>query len=182
MFNLDYKFNKYYYDVCEPALQYDTGQKLQIRNLPKNCEAHWVYEGLPDDVDVDIRSFENGICKIPDLAFLYDTQIKCYIFSRSESQFETIAEVTIPVKTRPKPENYIVSDDVLRLEDMVETQVDNNDTIKNLKDIQGVLQKNGEGYKFLADDGTYKTVDSVDEDACQSLTNLDLEKLIGGII
>lgn len=182
MFYLDYKFNKYYYDVCEPALQYDTGQKLQVRNLPPNCEAHWVYEGLPDDVDVDIRSFENNICTIPDLAFLYATAVKCYIFNKTESKVETIAEINMAIKARPKPENYIVSDDVLRLEDMVESEVDNNETIQSLKSIQGVVQKDGEGNKFLSDDGTYKTVDSVDVDACQALTNEEIEKLIGGIV
>lgn len=123
MFHIDYQFNKYHYCTHETAMQYDSGQKLLVNNLPNNCEAHWVYKGLPDDVDVDIRKFEDNICKIPDLAFLYDTTVTCYIFYRTESKVETIAEITLPIKSRPKPENYIVSDDVPRIENVIDAAI-----------------------------------------------------------
>ena len=130
IFNLTYRFNKYYYDLCEPALQYDTGQKLKINNLPSNCEAHWVYDNIPNDIDVDIRQFNNSICNIPDMAFLSAGTAICYLFQITETKVETIAEIRMNVRPRPKPENYVTSDDAVRLKDIIDSAMKEIDYTK----------------------------------------------------
>lgn len=123
MFNLTYKFCNYKYIICQPAVQYDTGQQLKINNLPPDCEAHWVYESMPADVEVDVRQFEDGICDIPDLCFLTSGEVKCLIYQKGEQANETLAEILMTVKPREKPTEYIESDDVPRLQDLIQEEI-----------------------------------------------------------
>lgn len=176
MFKLTYSFDKYHYDLCEPAFQYDIGQKLRINNLPSDCEAHWVYDALPLDVEVDIRQFKDNVCKIPDLAFSTASMATCYLFQKKDSRFETIAEIHLNVQPRSKPDNYVLNDDVMRLEDLIESIVkklidagiEGNDIIKDLEEMRGIFTKNGNGDLFLADDGIYK------DTSCDDLTNAQI--------
>lgn len=87
--------------------QWDYGQELAIEyatmDIPDGSEAQF-YQGELSHTDY---VSENRVM-IPDLMLQSNANITVYIYVRENGKGETVLAVRLPIRGRPKPENYIL--------------------------------------------------------------------------
>ena len=125
----------------DPLYQWDKNQRLEISGLsvPNTPEIHFVNKSMLEALVRQARKDANGIITvdIPNVILEKSLPIDVYICAYEGDLFRTLYTLQIPVKTRPKPSDYIyeTEDEILsfnalnnRLTDSIadmETTVDN---------------------------------------------------------
>jgi hypothetical protein len=129
-------------DICIDGLwQYDIGQTLDIMGLvPTGTpEIHWAYSALADltpPQTIDIRTMTEVTTgegeaaetyytvDIPDLALSTADEVVGYVYDEGTGTGETTHVVRFYPEPREKPEDYAGVNDVVTLQDLIETAVD----------------------------------------------------------
>lgn len=93
--------------IARGLVQWDYGQELAIENakvdIPDGTEINFYQKSLSS-----IAYIKNRHVLIPDLMLQNSEDITAYIYVRSETSGETVLSISLPVKQRPRPENYIL--------------------------------------------------------------------------
>lgn len=87
--------------------QWDYGQELVIENagmvIPDGTEVNF-YQGKLSGV----AYMSNNHVLIPDIMLQDSAYITAYVYVRNESSGETILSISLHVRNRPRPENYVL--------------------------------------------------------------------------
>ena len=87
--------------------QWDYGQVLEVHHdtltIPDGAEVQFYQGNL-----AHTSYLHDGQCEIPDLMLQHSAGITAYIYVRAPARAETILTVTLPVTSRPRPENYVL--------------------------------------------------------------------------
>jgi uncharacterized protein YjdB len=121
-------------DVYE-ANQWDIGQKISLTGTDvTDCAVYWAYATLPTGQTTDKREFTlldgetdytgGGVVGIPDKALEQSGDITGYIYKGTGTEKETIGYIVIHPVEQDMPEDYVSDDNVVTLQDIVETAVD----------------------------------------------------------
>lgn len=92
---------------AEGLFQWDYGQELLINgiNVPDDTEVQF-YQTLRSSVG----RVKDGKVRIPDMMLQNAAEITAYIYVQSDKSGETILKIRLPIKARPKPEDYVLPD------------------------------------------------------------------------
>lgn len=94
--------------------QYDKGQTLVIENLEYvvSPEVHFTTTALENALVVN-GQYLDGVLKVhvPDALLLSANNIIVYLYLKGTQSSETVKELTITVRPRKKPADYIYTDD-----------------------------------------------------------------------
>lgn len=116
--------------------QWDTNRELEIYglNLPALPEIHFANSTMDKAIVKQAESYDNGIVrvKIPNILLETPLPIRVFICGYEGEEFISRYSLTVNVKARPKPEDFIAEDDEKiysynALENLV------NNTVVNLK-------------------------------------------------
>lgn len=116
--------------------QWDTNRELEISglNLSTLPEIHFANSKMSKAIVKQATSYENGVIRvsIPNVLLETATPIRVFICTHEGEKFISRYSLTINVKARPRPEDYIAEDDEKiysynALENLV------NNTVINLK-------------------------------------------------
>ncbi|WP_418751078.1 hypothetical protein [Frisingicoccus sp.] len=85
--------------------QWDYGQTLEFceTEIKDNTEIQF-YQGLLSHTGY----IKDCTARIPDVMLQHAEEIVAYIYARTETEGETIKIVKLPIKERPRPENYVL--------------------------------------------------------------------------
>lgn len=93
--------------VAYGLTQWDYGQELAIEcagvQIPDGTEINF-YQGKLSSLGY----LKNSHTMIPDLMLQNAEELTAYVYVREESRGETILSVKIPVRLRPRPDNYVL--------------------------------------------------------------------------
>lgn len=93
--------------VAYGLTQWDYGQELAIEcagvQILDGTEINF-YQGKLSS----LRYLNNSHAMIPDLMLQNAEELIAYVYAREESSGETILSVKMPVRPRPRPENYVL--------------------------------------------------------------------------
>ena len=100
-------------DICgntaqaEGLYQWDYGKELLINgiNVPDNTEVQF-YQTLRSS----IGRIKDGKVRIPDMMLQNAAEITAYVYVCQLDSGETILKIRLPIKSRPKPEDYVLPD------------------------------------------------------------------------
>ena len=100
-------------DICgntaqaEGLFQWDYGQELLINgiNVPDNTEVQF-YQTLRSS----IGRIKDGKVRIPDMMLQNAAEITAYVYVCQPDSGETVLKIRLPIKSRPKPEDYVLPD------------------------------------------------------------------------
>lgn len=155
--------------------QWDTNRVLEIYGLNFSTlpEIHFANELMSKAIVKQATSYENGAIKvaIPNILLETAKTISVYICTHEGEEFISHYSLTIKVKARPKPEDYIAEDDEKiysynALENLV------NNTIVNLKQENATFHD-----KIIAEvkalyDQLKNTVDKICSDTVSQLRDI----------
>lgn len=122
--------------TADDLYQWDTGRVLEIYGLILSSlpEIHFSNSRMSKAIVKQAMSYTNGVIKvsIPNILLETATPIRVFVCTHENGEFVSRYSLTINVKARPKPEDYIAEDDEKiysynALENLV------NDTVINLK-------------------------------------------------
>lgn len=88
--------------VTVPAFRCDTGHLLQLKgfDLPEKYDVHFAHS-VDGETDIIVSDCSGDMLDIPDELFTEAQIILCWICYRSETEFFTLYEIHIPVRSRP---------------------------------------------------------------------------------
>lgn len=92
---------------AEGLYQWDYGQELLINgiNVPDNTEVQF-YQTLRSS----IGRIKDGKVRIPDMMLQNAAEITAYVYVCQPDSGETVLKIRLPIKSRPKPEDYVLPD------------------------------------------------------------------------
>lgn len=92
---------------AEGLFQWDYGQELLINGIdvPDNTEVQF-YQTLRSSVD----RIKDGKVRIPDMMLQNAAEITAYVYVCQPDSGETVLKIRMPIKARPKPEDYVLPD------------------------------------------------------------------------
>lgn len=95
----------------DTLFQWDTNQILEISGIYTSVipEIHFAYDSSPiaivQQATVDITG--TILAEIPDFLLEKPNKINVYVCTESGDKFQTLKKFEIPVKSRPKPADYV---------------------------------------------------------------------------
>lgn len=181
-------YEGYYHSEAASKLdQWDKGQKLKINGLgiTENVQVHFSLDsnhGMAVVVVPEITEDGNIIAKIPQ--YLLENEgatgatypLYAWIYIDEGDTADTIKKIVLKVKTRPKPEDYVYTEEELKTWDSLEKRVKNleenggsggdvslekiqeavNDALQEAKDSGDFDGADGKSAYEYAQDGGYK--------------------------
>ena len=118
------------YAYADPLFQWDYGQILRVyldeEGLTGNAEMHFTTKGRSDS-DIVIAQCGDGYVEgeIPNCLLEVGKDIRAYLYIASASEGKTIKEITIPVNSREKPDDYSEQNGENILRKLMEIKADN---------------------------------------------------------
>lgn len=93
--------------VAYGLTQWDYGQELAIEyagvQIPDGTEVNF-YQGKLSSVGY----LKSGHTMVPDLMLQNAEELTAYVYVREEARGETILSVKLPIRPRPRPDNYVL--------------------------------------------------------------------------
>ena len=109
MIAVEFKDGEQYAEVCG-LVQWDYGQYLQISGIPidnREIEVHFAAGRQKALIaTTDITETGEIIARIPDELLQVGNELKAYVYLADENSGKTVRIVNMPVKRRPKPDDY----------------------------------------------------------------------------
>lgn len=104
--------------------QWDYGLILHITGIQAK-EAHFAIEGSSDNALVVPLAEEGGIlsANVPDRFLAQEREIYAYLYEETGEDGRTVGKVTIHVKPRAKPEDYIYTPEELKRYEVLEADI-----------------------------------------------------------
>lgn len=109
MIAVEFKDGEQYAEVCG-LVQWDYGQYLKISGMPaddREIEVHFAAGRQKAPIaKTDITETGEIIARIPDELLQVGNELKAYIYLADADSGKTVRIINMPVKRRPKPEDY----------------------------------------------------------------------------
>lgn len=134
--------------------QWDTGRKVRL-TAPWGAEIYEVHfdNDTTDNALVGVVKFENGIVtsEIPNILLQSSNNLTIYSVSVDENGRRTEKRLTVAVKRRPKPDDYVYTETEVKNWDSLEKKI--NAAIDTLNEEIDTLNEEKESGKFDGADG-----------------------------
>lgn len=129
--------------------QWDTGRKLIVTvEKGETVDKVQFYNGIGDNAKEGVVTVESDgtiLASIPDSLLQYNNNLTAYLMTTDEDGIKTTTSITLVVNARAKPENYVFTDDEVKMfqkyderlkkvEEDGATQEDVADAIQEVKD------------------------------------------------
>ena len=108
MIAVEFKDGEQYAEVCG-LVQWDYGQYLQISGIPIDNRAVEVHFAAGKQQALIVTGEVNNQilrAKIPDVLLKTGNEIKAYVYIADPESGKTVRIINMPVKRRPKPDDY----------------------------------------------------------------------------
>lgn len=121
----------------KPVFQYDNGVVIHISNIPSTAvlQTHYSIEGMRNAfVYIPEYNNEYWISKVPNVFLAQEKPVQIYVYVTFDDGGKTIMRITMPIKTRPKPDDYVLTEEELHGFDYVLQQL--NSTVEIVEDLK----------------------------------------------